>query len=323
MKSFLDFLRRYTLPVAMVAGALGYAVFHCTEALDGVSEWYMKRNSLFLSTLTFLVLYFTFCKIDFRRMRLVPWHLHIALAQTLLGVAALAGGMLLVHHPQWLVVMQAVLICIISPSASAAAVVTGKLGGDLEQMITFTLLGNILSAVLIPLMLPHLSAHAMDISVVALGLSMLWRVVVVLLVPMLAAWLTRHVLPRLHERIVRTRNLSFYMWAICLALVSGTAVKGVVDLWDETPLWLLLAVALGSLLVTLVQFAIGKSLGSLTGHRIEAGQGLGQKNTTFAIWIAASFLHPLACLGPGCYILWQNIINSWQIDRAARVTARQ
>ncbi len=321
--SFIDFLRRYTLPVAMLAGALGYTVFHLVDALDGISQWYMHWNNTLLSGLTFLVLYFTFCKIDFRRMRLVRWHFHIALAQTLLGVVALGVALLVRDHPQWLVVMQAVLICIISPSASAAAVVTGKLGGNLEQMITFTLLGNVLSAVLIPTMLPHLSAHATDMSVVALGLHMLWRVVIVLLMPMLAAWLTRHVAPAIHRRIVETRNLSFYMWALCLMLVSGTAVKSVVDLWDETPLWLLLAVALSSLAITCLQFAIGKSLGNLTGHRIEAGQGLGQKNTTFAIWISAAFLHPLACLGPGCYILWQNIINSWQINRAEQMKRPQ
>lgn len=313
--SFINFLRHWTLPVAIATGAAGYALFHLTPALDTVSDWYVLHNNLLLSVLNFLVLYFTFCKIDFRNMRPVPWHLHILTAQTFMGIVVLTGVLFLTGHPQWLVLGQAMLMCIISPSASAAAVVTGKLGGHLEQMITFTLLGNVLSAVLIPTMLPHVAAAGTEISAWALGMKMLWKVVVVLLVPMLAAWLTRHVAPRVHEKIVATRNLSFYMWALCLMLVSGTAVKGVVDLWDETPLWLLLAVAFGSALVCVMQFAVGKRLGGRTDHRIEAGQGLGQKNTTFAIWIAASFLHPLACLGPGCYILWQNLFNSWQIQR--------
>lgn len=315
MTSFINFLRSWTLPVAIATGAAGYALFHLVPALHGIGDWYIPRNNLFLSILNFLVLYFTFCKIDFRSMRPVRWHVHILLAQTLLGLGVLVGALFLTGHPQWLILGQAILMCILAPGASAAAVVTGKLGGQLEQMIMFTLLGNVLSALLIPTMLPHVAAAGTEISAVALGLKMLWKVVVVLLVPMLVAWATRHVAPKVHKKIVETRNLSFYMWALCLMIVSGTAVKGVVDLWDETPLWILLAVAFGSSLVCIVQFFIGKSLGSLTNHRIEAGQGLGQKNTTFAIWIAASFLHPLACLGPGCYILWQNLFNSWQIQR--------
>ena len=42
-------------------------------------------------------------------------------------------------------------------------------------------------------------------------------------------------------------------------------------------------------------------------------QGGAQKNTAFAIWIASAYLNPLSTVGPGCYILWQNIINSVEI----------
>ncbi len=313
----LNFIRQWTLPVAIAVGSLIYALFHCVPALQGISGWYAPYNTTVLSVSNFVVLYFTFCKIDFRRMRPVRWHLHISVAQTLLACMALGAAWLWHGDPNVALLLQAALVCVVAPSASAAAVVTAKLGGDLEQMVTFTLLCNVLSAVLIPLMLPHLpgaaAAHEMDSW--QLAGQMLWRVIGILLMPMLVAWLTRHVAPSLHRRIVETRNLSFYAWAVSLAMVSGTAVKGVVDLWDVTPLWLLLAVASVGLAICLVQFFIGRRLGALTHHRIEAGQGLGQKNTTFAIWLSASFLHPLACLGPGCYILWQNLFNSWQLRR--------
>ncbi|MBF1126112.1 MAG: transporter, partial [Capnocytophaga sp.] len=54
---------------------------------------------------------------------------------------------------------------------------------------------------------------------------------------------------------------------------------------------------------------------------IESGQALGQKNTAFAIWIAATYLHPLSTVGPGCYILWQNIINSIEIWKKGKYKA--
>jgi len=40
---------------------------------------------------------------------------------------------------------------------------------------------------------------------------------------------------------------------------------------------------------------------------------LGQKNTVLAIWMAVTYLNPLSSVGPGSYVVWQNIINSWQL----------
>lgn len=316
----LVLLRRYTLPVAIALGSLMYALFHNLTFLQPVANAYVPWNNTVLSVMNFTVLYFTFCKIDFQRMRPTSWHIHVILVQLLLSVCVLAVALFLSDSPNMALISQAALVCVVAPSASAAAVVTAKLGGDLEQMITFTLLNNVFSAMLIPSMLPYLpgAAAVHDITPIALAFRMLWRVVAVLLVPMLVAWLTRIILPRLHRAIVEFRNLSFYAWAVSLMVVSGTAVMGIENLWDDTPGWLLLSVAATGLLVCIVQFFIGRRLGALTLHRIEGGQGLGQKNTVFAIWISASFLHPLACLGPGCYILWQNLINSWQIRKAER-----
>lgn len=316
----LLFLRRYTLPVAIVVGSLVFALFHEFAVLQPIAKAYVPWNNTVLSTLNFIVLYFTFCKINFQRMRPRRWHAHVIVAQLFLAVCVLSIAFVLRDSPGLSLLSQAALVCVVAPSASAAAVVTAKLGGDLEQMITFTLLSNVFCAMLIPSLLPYLPGAAAehDITPMSLALSMLWRVVMVLLVPMLAAWLTRVLLPRLHRAIVDFRNLSFYAWAVSLMVVSGTAVKGVVDLWDDTPGWLLFAVATVGLLICGIQFFIGRRLGALTLHRIEGGQGLGQKNTVFAIWLSASFLHPLACLGPGCYILWQNLINSWQIRKAEK-----
>ena len=38
-----------------------------------------------------------------------------------------------------------------------------------------------------------------------------------------------------------------------------------------------------------------------------------QKNTGMAIWVAYMYLNPVASIGAGCYVLWQNIINSYEI----------
>ena len=67
------------------------------------------------------------------------------------------------------------------------------------------------------------------------------------------------------------------------------------------------------LIISILLFGIGKLVGGFWGESIAGGQALGQKNTPFAIWIACTYLNPLSSVGPGCYILWQNIINSFEI----------
>ena len=46
---------------------------------------------------------------------------------------------------------------------------------------------------------------------------------------------------------------------------------------------------------------------------ISAGQALGQKNTIVGIWLTITFLNPLAAVAPGAYVLWQNVVNAWQL----------
>jgi BASS family bile acid:Na+ symporter len=75
-------------------------------------------------------------------------------------------------------------------------------------------------------------------------------------------------------------------------------------------LWLLLT---APLLVCLIQFSLGKWVGKFWNDSISAGQALGQKNTVVGIWLTLTFLNPLAAISPGAYVLWQNLVNGWQI----------
>lgn len=43
------------------------------------------------------------------------------------------------------------------------------------------------------------------------------------------------------------------------------------------------------------------------------GSFLNQFLTIFAIWISYTYLSPVASFAPSSYILWQNIVNSWQL----------
>ena len=50
--------------------------------------------------------------------------------------------------------LEAFMLCIICPTATACAVVTGKLGGNMAGVVTYTVLINLLVSVLVPLTVP-------------------------------------------------------------------------------------------------------------------------------------------------------------------------
>ena len=315
--NIIRFIKDWTLPLAMSVGAVVYLPFAFTPQLDAAGVAMAPFFAAILPLFMFLVLFVTFCKVDFRQLRPVKWHWWVGVFQ-LLFIGILMGLMLGFHMTgDSLILMEAILMCIISPCATAAAVVTQKLGGSLEQMTTYTFLSNFLTALLVPVCFPMIEKGA-DITFMAAFMKILREVVLVLVVPMLLAYIVKHHLKRLHQTIISIRDLSYYLWACSLMIVTGTTVKNIVH--AEATFWLLTVIALIGLIVCVAQFAVGRFIGHYFDHTQEAGQALGQKNTAFAIWLSSVYLNPLSSVGPGCYILWQNIVNSveiWQYRKLA------
>ena len=309
------FIKNWTLPIAMITGTLIYLIFHFTPALHPIGAWYAPYNDNILPDFMFLILFVTFCKVDFKKLIPVKWHLWIGLQQVIfvLLITGIIVGFDTTSNA--LILLESVLVCIIGPCAAAAAVITAKLGGNLEEMTTYTFISNFVSALLIPICFPILpqTENAMTIEFFPLFLKILWKVSAILLMPMLLAFVVKHTMHRLHRRIIGVKDLSYYLWGCSLVVVSGTTTMNIVDAWERTSLFFLFSIASISLLLCIVQFATGRFIGHYFSKVIEAGQSLGQKNTAFAIWIATAFLNPLSSVGPGCYILWQNIINSVEI----------
>ncbi len=309
----LRFVKDWTLPVAMGIGAAVYLVFAFVPALDGAGRFFAPVMEAILPLFMFMVLFVTFCKVDFRQLRPVAWHLWVAVFQ-LLFVVLLMGCILLLPSSAgslpFVVTLEAVLMCVISPCATAAAVVTQKLGGSLEQTTTYTFLSNFITVLLVPVCFPMIEP-SVHIDFWPAFLKILREVFLVLIVPMLLAWVVKHHIRRLHRRIIAVRDLGYYLWACSLMIVTGTTVRNIVC--AEADVLLLASIALLGLLMCVVQFAVGRYIGHFFGHTQEAGQALGQKNTAFAIWLASAYLNPLSSVGPGCYILWQNIVNSVEI----------
>ena len=306
----IKFLKDWTLPVSMGVGAVVYLVFAYVPQLDRAALLFDPVMETILPLFMFLVLFVTFCKVDFHKMRPVWWHLWVSIFNLLFVGIVMALILGLNLKDEKLVLMEALLMCIISPCATAAAVVTQKLGGSLEQTTTFTFLSNFITVMLVPLCFPMIEKGA-DVSFVSAFTKILYQVVILLVVPMLLAYVVKHTMHRLHQKIISIRDLSFYLWGCSLMIVTGTTVKNI--LHAEASVLLLAVIALLGLLLCIIQFAVGRFIGHFFNRAQEAGQALGQKNTAFAIWLGITYLNPLSSVGPGCYILWQNIINSIEI----------
>ena len=311
----IRFIKDWTLPVAICTGIAVYLFFALIPAFDGFARAAEPVFQQMLPTFMFLVLFVTFCKVDYRRLRPVAWHWWVGVYQVFTVGAVVAAILCFRLSGESLILAEAILTCIIGPCASAAAVVTQKLGGNLEEMTTYTFISNFITALLIPVCFPLIDKAA-DIHFLEAFVLILYKVFTVLVVPMILAYIVKRRARRLCRRITSVKDLSYYLWGGSLLIVSGTTMKNI--LHAQTSAGFLLVIAAGSLLLCFFQFGCGRAIGSRFGQTVNAGQALGQKNTAFAIWIACTYLSPLSSVGPGCYILWQNIINSWEIWAAQK-----
>ncbi len=282
------------LPIAMVAGIL----FH--NQIGYVA---------FLSPyLIFIMLLITYCKVSWR---------HFSIDRSmwgLLGVQVI--GALMVYLALGLLnmaVAQSVFICIFCPTATAAPVITGMLGGKVERVATFSLLSNLVVALTAPVILAMMGDGA-DVGFSSSLIRIAMNVLPLIIGPLAVALMLKVTLPRVRDAIARHQGLSFYIWAVALIIVVGNSVSFLMK-EPQSRIPEMAAIAVLSLLACLAQFWLGRKIGARYGDRIAGAQSLGQKNTVLAIWLALTYLDPIASVGPACYIAWHNTVNSIQIYR--------
>lgn len=303
----IRFLKNWTLPLAMLIGTLAYYAFAKLTCLAPFKPFVHGFVSLITPWLIFAQLLLTFCKMDMKDLKPTHWHIWLLIIQVF-SCMSVAGVLLLCPMGELAVgTWQGMMVCLICPTATAAAVVTGKLGGNSATLTTYTLLSNLLGAVMVPLIFPLVEPHE-GLTFWNAFLKILSKVFPLLLAPFFLALFLKRFVKNVYHWLMARSGMAFYIWAFALALVMGQTARSLLN--SDISSWL---VALGGLLTCLLQFLWGKRIGSRYHDRISAGQALGQKNTVLAIWMASTYLHPLAAIAPGSYVVWQNIINSYQL----------
>lgn len=285
-------LKPWMLPIAMLCGVL----FH-----DSIGE------IAFLSPyIIFIMLLITYCRVSVNEFKVTKF-IWALLAVQVLGALCVYFALLPFSGD----IAQGAFICVFCPTATAAPVITGMLGGSIPRLATYSLFSNIAVAILAPLLFTYMGTDA-DLTFAESFFAISTRVFPLILAPLALALLFQAFMPRVHDAIASRQSLSFYIWAVALIIVVGNAVSFIMkEPAEKIPEMLLLALA--SLVVCCAQFWIGRRVGARLGDKISGAQGLGQKNTVLAIWMALTYLNPIASVGPAAYVAWQNTINSMQL----------
>lgn len=309
MKVF-SFFRKFALPCSLVLGALGYLIFANVPFLQPLGDAVGPRLVELMPVVLFALLYVTFCKIEIKEMKPKTWHFVLQLIRTSLALLMVIAICLFGKNYEAKVILEGAFICFICPTAAAVAVVTEKLGGSIGSLTTYTVIANIFTMIIIPSLFPMVEKGA-DVSFLYMSMMVFRNVTTVLVVPLLLALLSRKFLPRFVDKVKSVKDLGFYMWCFNLTILMGETLRNF--LHATVSGWILALLLFVPLLVCLIQFAIGKAVGRHWDASISGGQALGQKNTIVGIWLTLTFLNPLAAVAPGAYVVWQNLVNGWQL----------
>lgn len=286
------FLERYLLPVAMILGLL----FH--ESLS--------KLSFVTPYLLSLMLFITYSRVSWRDIKLTKFH------YILLGVQYIGSAIIYITiRPFSETLAQAAMICVLAPTATSAPVVAGILGGNISSVATYSIISNLSVAFIAPIFL-SLIGDSSTASFTTTFWYIFKKVMPILVMPFIIAFFIQKATPTAHKKIQSLQIVSFYIWAAALTIVIGNVFQFVLA-QNNTNHTLELIIAISTLIICLLQFGFGRKIGSRFDSTIAGGQGLGQKNTILAIWLTQTYLNPLAAIGPGMYVLWQNLVNSYQI----------
>lgn len=292
------YVEKYLLPVAMILGIT-----------------FNRELSLFSPVIPYLLslmLFITYSRVSWSDIRLTRFH-YILLAIQYVGSALVYVAL----RPFNEVLAQAAMICVLTATATSAPVVAGILGGSISVTAAYSIISNLSVAFIAPVFLSLIGDSGASVSLGSSFWHIFRSVMPILVVPFLLAFFIQKTIPRVHNKIQSAQIVSFYLWAAALTVVIGNVTQ-YVRLQDDGNYTLEVIIALTSLVICLLQFYFGRRIGRKFGRTIAGGQGLGQKNTVLAIWLTQTYLNPLATLGPGMYVLWQNLVNSWQIWKKKR-----
>lgn len=287
-------------PLSLIAAfAVGLA-FPQISILDPLIPWFIR-----------FMLFALFLELDWNAVRFYRSHLYVLLLNLAIG---LVGWKLFSLWNQPILALVAFFIGI-TPTGTAAPVVTGFLGRKVEYVATSFMINTLGVAIslifLIPIVLGNTAPNVFFDVAAKIGS--------VVFLPLLMALILRRFFPASRRWPKKLKSVLFAAWVCVLAIILSGA-SDFIQKHDEISWNVLFVIGGISLLMCALNFVLGYWVGEPSNRR-EASQSLGQKNTSITIWLAVAFagpLGPLIALGPTLYILWHNGWNAIQLEEYAR-----
>ena len=280
MRKFFD---SNALWLSMLIGCVGY-------------RWLLPLSPI-LPWLIFFMLFFTFCKVNPLDLRLHKWHWVVLVAQMVLGFAAYWGVLFFSHNA---ILAQGLLLCFLMPTATAAPIIAGKLGGSIQNLTAFTLLSNLATSLVVPATFPLINDCA-QLSIFNFQFSIFWsafllilsRIAPLLLGPFFAAWLLRLAVNKYYrdheitgsrdhdqssidinrqsivnrkssnrqfELPVKWAQIPFYLWVASIIILSAVVTDTTISNL-QSQISNILILLVSSFLACLIQFGLGKLIG--------------------------------------------------------------
>lgn len=188
----LQQFKNWMLPIAMIVGGVFYP--------------FVSSLSFLTPYLIFLMLLVPYCKLSFDDMRITRLHV-ILLGIQILGSLALFG-IIALFDP---LLAQGTFICVMAPTATSAAVITGMLGGNIAVLATYTLLSNLTVATLSPLVFSLIGSQTALPFFESFGI-VCRQMIPLLILPFVIAVLLKRFAPRIHRQLRERQQISFYLW---------------------------------------------------------------------------------------------------------------
>ena len=279
-------------------------VFILSAILLGIIFPFGHRYTFLVRYFVMAMLFLAFLGIDFHSRILTKLHFKVLIANLLIPLALF--GLL---YPFGYTFAISAFVIAIAPTAAGAPVISSFLRADVAVVTVSVILTSPAVAVFLPFVLPLLMGPVANLSV----LDLILPIFSLVFIPLILSQLIKRYWIKLHDGLLKFKFLAFYLFIGNVFIASGKATNFITT--DETTSFSVISIiAIITGIVCLFKFQFGQYLGG-KAFPIEASMALGRKNTMFALWLALTFVSPVAALAPIFYVLFQNLYNSWQIWR--------
>lgn len=299
----MDKLRSFVLPIAIVLGLM----FHQFCPMAG----------FIIPYLIFTILLLNYSAVDMKSLKLSMLDWWLVLFQVVVSLGSYYFFLHVLHTDD--VVAQSVLAGVLCPVAASSVVVSCLLGANRETVTTYTIVGNLMVTIAGPIYFSFIGINQ-DMPIFSSMWMVFCRIAPTIGLPFFIALILQKRFPHVNRNMCKVKGVSFYLWSMALFLSLGQTIDFMI-LHGEGQKGNIIFMAVSSAVYCAIQFWTGKKIGEKYGDRIAGGQLLGQKNSCMGIWLANSYLLPLASVFTAFYSIWQNIFNSWQIWRHDRATS--